>query len=172
MPKYTVTIKSKNSGRLCPANFTLRVNGKLARIITGRSGGYRLVALTAQGHILKIDAYAPRTEHAFERQTRTEKQKYREISKEDRKYFPKIIAKGTVLFQKTVIDWVIQEKLEFEEYVHCTKAQNRAFKRIAKRYDIGDIETDSNFIGSFDNLCITTDGRPIIYDWGVLDTEY
>lgn len=124
------------------------------------SGGFRLVNLTHDGKIIKLDCGG---NDSYEIQTESEIKLWNEILSIDKKYFPKIIAHGVYKKSKKKISWLIQEKLNLDENFVPTYEDKSIIISLKNKYDIGDLSLA--FYNR--NWGRTKRGRLIIWDFGM-----
>ena len=96
------------------------------------------------------------------RQVNREIKKWKKITKNDKKYFPKVYAykKST----KTYQGWVAEEKVEFKKGRISFDMHDKAdhiIRQLARKYKLRDVS------GIRHNCDIRSNGIPVIFDWGV-----
>jgi hypothetical protein len=146
------------------------VNGKVVKKLKGFSGGWRFKGLTADGLVFKADGVRTTIDRdeELEVQTAREISLYAQFTKRDVGYFPKLIASGTYEKGGKEHAWLLQEKLEINEYVKCTERHEILANRLESRYGINDLQGLSDEAEPYDgaNWYITPRGKLMIYDFG------
>ena len=153
---YTVNIKRKK----------IFVNGELTERIDQGSGGYRLIGLTSDGLIVKSDFTDK--EGSFSCQTWAELIMLEHISKKDARYFPKIVASGTLVRDRKQYFWLIEKKANLQIRPRVTAKTATLVRGLFEKYGIKDVDTP--FVGGrvteSANWGITPRGNPMIFDFG------
>jgi hypothetical protein len=143
------------------------VNGKRAikNNLMKNSGGYRWVAETKDGLIVKLDRKPSKNE--YHRQTYAEIRLYDNLVERDKKYFPEIIAHGRVKIGTRYYSWLIEKKLELPHYPKITKSAKAITDRLVTKYGIQDMpwRVVGDCISPTSNWTIIN-RRPVIFDFG------
>jgi hypothetical protein len=140
------------------------VNGKIIRPIDEDNGGYRLIGITKDGYVVKAD-FKQKTwgSPRFCSQTAAEIEMYRHIEKQDRKYFPRIVAHGTLIYRDQKYHWLIEEYQPLV-FTYDWKLPDRIVDKLndlSDKYGIFDLGIFSQC-----NWSRTISGRPVIFDFG------
>lgn len=156
--KYNVTVHESN----------IWVNGFYASNI---NDGYRLVAQTYDGHIIKSDFVGAPVKMGY--QTQRELDLYKKIIRPgDLTYFPKLISSGKYIVSGQQFVWLIQEKISFDWTAKITKKIKQIIERLEIDYEIDDLQgaTVGKVVEECGNWGICNK-NPIIYDFGYSNTD-
>ena len=145
------------------------VNGQRTHRIRGKSGGYRLVA-AFDGLIIKVDhrVYQSTTYGSYDvySQTKLELDAYKKITRADRKYFPKILAHGSVLHQGVKCCWLIEPEYQRGEGYSLSDENKPIIRRLINKYDLDDLD-NSDTPDDYCNWMLTVDNKIMIYDFAL-----
>jgi hypothetical protein len=146
------------------------VNGQHWHRIRGLSGGYRLVA-ERDGLIIKIDHLANRAKPVprgwdVYQQTKSELEDHKKIARADRKYFPEILAHGTIKHEDAECYWLIEPFYVQDRWAELDEDMDQELRRLICRYGLTDMDrTTSPDEGA--NWMITEDNEIMIYDFAL-----
>jgi hypothetical protein len=144
------------------------VNGQATKRIRGCSGGYRLVA-SFGGLIIKIDHDAYRSHnnsYDVYCQTKSELDAYGEIDAEDLKYFPEILAYGSIKHNGAKCYWLIEPMYIQDQDLELDEDGYAELRRLCSQYGLGDLDT-GHTADVMANWMITEDNQIMIYDFAL-----
>lgn len=155
--KYKVVAESRDK---------IFVNGEKCSSIraheTYQSGGYRWIAKTPDGNILKLD-FTRHTYNELYDQTWAEIKLWKDVILKDRRFFPKILAYGKHERNGNRLCWLIEEYLNIRPDYRASRKDAQAIRRIKQKYNISDLSYNA---GSNYNWGATVRGRLVIWDFG------
>lgn len=145
------------------------VDGKKVTRITGKSGGFRYVGVTADGLIFKADIHERCTGWAGD-QTEKEIERYQLFDFADRKYFPLILANGSYTSLGTY-SWLITPQTEIKLRHKISAHMSKTLRRLERRYDLTDLGStcvgDRTHVNSNFTVTGTVRFRPLIFDFAL-----
>lgn len=144
------------------------IGGKKVTLISGKSGGHRIVGYVKDYNVIfKADAPVSRDKW-FRRQTQSEIEVWKVLSKCDKKHFAQILDHGTYSYRGKLYHWHIQETLPMNNSQNISKSIIKSLKTLLNKYKLSDlwIPRNNRLLDHFDNWTII-DNKPVIYDWGV-----
>lgn len=142
------------------------INGTPVQMFSNDSGGFRIVALTPEGDIIKVDKCRDYNWWGYE-QCRWELELYFDIEPEDLKYFPKIKDYGT--WEDSSGEqhfWLIEERANLTAFTREEFDTNNdlyhQYCKIVNKYGLGDLGTIHEQIMY---NCAIVNGEPFFYDF-------
>lgn len=145
--KYTISF-NKNG---------LTLNG---RITTKQSNGSRTVYLN-NNYVIKLECLSGNVKDT---QSYNEFKTYKEIQREDKKYFAKVLEFGTIQILDNKFCYIIQKYIPENNKVRTSKEIIQKVNELGEKYRITDLHSD--------NWCLDEEGNPVIFDLGYSGTKY
>jgi hypothetical protein len=145
------------------------VNGQATKKLDESSGGFRLIAETEDGYIVKADCQDGGGGEKLSLQTYSELCMLPYIRDTDARYLPHVIAHGTLRYQGHKYCWLVEEKANLLKHPRVTASAARIVKRIIDRYGLTDINwpvIGSRLDGTANWGITKRTHQPVVYDFG------
>ena len=132
------------------------------------SGGYRLIAeIDEHNLIVKVDHRDDRVR--LTKQCESEIKLSKALRKQDRRYFPRILAIGQIHYKGKQRTYIVQQKADLNLDAVVTREVSRKYYELVKRYGIRDLDEPEIGVSlsTMGNWAITTRGELCIFDYGL-----